>query len=108
MSNNISKVYKTLTGDTTDYGTYDINIFVDKRHKDEEYSSYLWINKEKKLVENPKIYSGDRVEIVQLNFFGSRKKSLYSLPISTTCKVSNEYRAFFDDFLTDNNLKWCV
>lgn len=19
-----------------------------------------------------------------------------------------EYRAFFDDFLTDNNLKWCV
>lgn len=47
MSNNISKVYKTLTGDTTDYGTYDINILVDKRHKDEEYSSYLWINKEK-------------------------------------------------------------
>ena len=108
MSNNISKVYKTLTGDTTDYGTYDINILVDKRHKDEEYSSYLWINKEKKLVENPKIYSGDRVEIVQLNFLGSRKKSLYSLPINTTCKVSNEYRAFFDDFMTDNNLKWCV
>lgn len=65
----------------------DINILVDKRHKDEEYSSYLWINKEKKLVENPKIYSGDRVEIVQLNFLGSRKKSLYSLPINTTCKV---------------------
>lgn len=58
------------------------------------------------LMESPKIYNGDSVEIVQTNFLGWPIKTLTKLSICNSCSVSDKYKDFFEQFFIKNKLNW--
>ena len=106
LNNSLHKLYTSISGDNTDYGNYDLLVHIDAAHKDDEYSSYLWLDSNMSLMESPKIYNGDSVEIVQTNFLGWPIKTLTKLSICNSCSVSGKYKEFFEQFFIKNNLNW--
>lgn len=64
----VKQTYEKLTGKKLDKdGTYDMEITIDSRHKENKYSSYLWINKDGRIMEKPIIYPNDRIKFVENN-----------------------------------------
>lgn len=71
---------------------------MDKAHKDNPYSSYLWIAGDGTIMETPIIYSGDKVTVVNRGFWGFGHDVLASVPLGGSSSVSPEYQAIFNKY----------
>ena len=101
ISSAMEELYSDLTGNPTKwYETYDYQITVDPQHKGSNYSTYLWINGDGKLMETPILYEKDKVEIGRRKgFLNWGFEPLLSLPLSFSSPVSDEYQKLFSEAL---------
>ncbi len=97
LSNELKKYYETVTGKKGGTSTFDINVKVDSRHKGSSYSSYLWLDKDEKIVETPIIYSGDNVTIGTINLFTWNYTPLITLEIKGSKLASAEHQNLFKE-----------
>ena len=99
ISSTAGSMYHDLTGNKLNlFDTYDLEVTVDKAHKNNPYSSYLWIAGDGTIMETPIIYSGDEVKIVSRGFWGFGHDVLASVPLGGSSPVSPEYQAIFDKY----------
>ncbi len=63
ITNMVANKYEEITGNEQEtFTTYDLEVTVDKRHKDDDGAvSYLWINKNGEITETPIVYPKDKV-----------------------------------------------
>ena len=67
VSKAVMNLYKKIKGKSLPNGNYDLRVTCDSKHKGEKYTSYLWINKDGKIMEKPKLYANDKVSIGRIN-----------------------------------------
>ena len=66
VSSSAKNAYESITGNSASlFTTYDVEVTVDKMWKNAKYSSYLWIDSNGTLMENPIEYENDKVEIIE-------------------------------------------
>ena len=91
-------IYNDVTGKTVNkFDTYDIEVTVDKRHKGDRYSSYLWINSEGTIMETPILYKNDKVRVGKLGGpFNLKFTPLANIPINKSKPISKQYQKLFN------------
>ena len=104
-SNAIRKYYKILTGEELDWKKkYDIQVTLDSSHKNDLYSSYIWINSNGELMEKNKIYPNDKVTIGRLSgFLLGKYTPLLEISLDRSVKATDYYQemlipALVEDF----------
>ncbi len=99
-------LYEKFTGQSPKwYEVYDVEISIDKAHRNSKYSSYLWINSDGEIMETPILYKNDKLVL------GRRKGLLYfgfdpviTLPIDGSSPASDDYQELFSTAIIDNKI----
>lgn len=89
-----ASLYEQYTGKKADTAkcTYDIQVNLDKRHKDSKYQSYISINDKGKFVQTIVQYPGDKRTVVVHNLVGKEADKTYDASIkdNTTKAVDSK------------------
>ena len=105
ISYSSQKVYENMTGKSLNIlNTYDIQITLDSAHKDDKYSSYMWIGNDGVLMEKPIIYENDSVVMGQRTFLGFVFKPMLDLTIENSTPAAQEYQNLLIPSLESHNV----
>lgn len=72
-----ASLYEQYTGKKADKCMYDIQVNLDKRHKDSKYQSYISINDKGKFVQTIVQYPGDKRTVVVCDSWGIETEEKY-------------------------------
>ncbi len=100
----LNSFYEDATGEDLNMLFERANIYIemDKRHKGESFSSYVWVANDGTIMQTPIVYEGDRVSLVKetggIFYFLSDYK--LDLPINGSAPISDEYQKLFKKALS--------
>lgn len=95
LSNIVEGIYESFTGEEIGkpFQVYDLCVTVDSAHKNDTYSSYLWVDADGTLMETPIIYKNDSAKIVQWSgFLWTGRKTILELPIDNAVPAPEYYQ----------------
>ena len=93
-SSQVGRYYERLTGESIGiFDTYDIVLTADTKHKDDIYSSYLWVNSNGEFMEKPFVYEDDSAQLGRRHGFLYLNFTPYlDLPIDKSMKAADYYQ----------------
>lgn len=96
----LDRAYEEITGDSVNlFERANIRLTVDKLHKNQKYSSFLWLDSDGTVMQTPIIYANDRAELVkELNILGFpvRTEVGKQLPLDTPVAASQKIQNLFN------------
>ena len=96
VSKAVMNLYKKIAGKSLPDGDYDLRVTCDSKHRGEKFTSYLWINKDGKIMEKPKLYANDKVSIGRINgWIIQDYEKILDLKIDSSVEAGEMYQNLF-------------